>query len=322
MSYLGKVDMNDANIKHYSLTGSTLTTVNIGWTPASEQSLRVTINGVVQQGDTFSYSGANLTLGGPLIVTDTLEVVGIESVGRILVPADDAVTTVKINDDAVTLDKMAGGTDGNLITYDASGDPAHVATGSATHVLTSNGAGAAPTFQAAATSTPGLVKLASTEVTTGVAAVIFDSGVVTAYDNYLIIVNGIKTAASAANGTISFSTDNGSTFIAKIKFSAHVIDMDAGSDGGIHTGSFTSDSVSVPVYFDNHDTQPMNGHWYFFNCNPETDATASVQCNYTASYTNQAGTKYNLFGAAMYDVTAGQQINYFKMLIQSWLHKI
>jgi len=43
---------------------------------------------------------------------------------------------------------MAGGTDGNLITYDASGDPAFVATGSATQVLTSNGAGAAPTFQA------------------------------------------------------------------------------------------------------------------------------------------------------------------------------
>ena len=150
MSYLGKVDMNDANIKHYSLTGSTLTTVNIGWTPASEQSLRVTINGVVQQGDTFSYSGANLTLGGPLIVTDTLEVVGIESVGNIITPADNSVTTAKLADDSVTLAKMAGGTDGNLITYDASGDPAHVATGSATHVLTSNGAGAAPTFQAVA----------------------------------------------------------------------------------------------------------------------------------------------------------------------------
>jgi len=97
MSYIGKVDMNDANIKHYSLTGSTLTTVNIGWTPASEQSLRVTINGVVQQGDTFSYSGSNLTLGGPLVVTDTLEVVGIESVGRILVPADDSVTADQTN---------------------------------------------------------------------------------------------------------------------------------------------------------------------------------------------------------------------------------
>ena len=42
---------------------------------------------------------------------------------------------------------MAGGTDGNLITYDASGDPAYVATGSAGQLLTSNGTGAAPTFQ-------------------------------------------------------------------------------------------------------------------------------------------------------------------------------
>ena len=160
MSYLGKVDMNDADIKHYSLTGSTLTTVDIGWVPPSEQSLRVTINGVVQQGGTFSLSGSNLTLGGALVATDDLEVVGIQSVGNIITPADDsvstakladdAVTTAKILDDNVTLAKMASGTDGNLITYDASGDPAHVATGSATHVLTSNGAGAAPTFQAPA----------------------------------------------------------------------------------------------------------------------------------------------------------------------------
>jgi hypothetical protein len=53
-------------------------------------------------------------------------------------------------DDAVTLAKMASGTAGNLITYDESGNPAAVATGTATHVLTSNGAGLAPTFQAAA----------------------------------------------------------------------------------------------------------------------------------------------------------------------------
>ena len=84
MSYLGKVDMNDANIKHYSLTGSTLTTVDIGWVPPSEQSLRVTINGVVQQGGTFSISGSNLTLGGALVATDDLEVVGIQSVGILL----------------------------------------------------------------------------------------------------------------------------------------------------------------------------------------------------------------------------------------------
>ena len=95
MSYLGTVNMNDADIKHYSLTGSTLTTVDIGWVPPSEQSLRVTINGVVQQGDTFSYSGANLTLGGPLVATDTLEVVGIQGVGNIITVEDNSITSPK-----------------------------------------------------------------------------------------------------------------------------------------------------------------------------------------------------------------------------------
>jgi hypothetical protein len=59
------------------------------------------------------------------------------------------VTTSQISDDAVTLAKMAGGTDGNLITYDTSGNPAYVATGTANQVLTSNGADTVPTFQAA-----------------------------------------------------------------------------------------------------------------------------------------------------------------------------
>ena len=64
--------------------------------------------------------------------------------------ADVNVTTAKIADDAVTLAKLAAGTDGELITWDAAGNPAAVAVGTATHVLTSNGTGAAPTFQEAA----------------------------------------------------------------------------------------------------------------------------------------------------------------------------
>ena len=150
MAYLGKVDMNDANILRYTLTSSTASTVlfsALGWTPANIQSLRVTINGVVQQN--ISLTSTALDLGGALVATDELEVIGIESMGNIITPADNSVSTAKLTDDSVTLAKMAGGTDGNLITYDASGDPAYVATGTATHVLTSNGAGAAPTFQAA-----------------------------------------------------------------------------------------------------------------------------------------------------------------------------
>ena len=43
---------------------------------------------------------------------------------------------------------LANGTDGELITWNASGVAAAVAVGTAKHVLTSNGVGAAPTFQA------------------------------------------------------------------------------------------------------------------------------------------------------------------------------
>ena len=54
-----------------------------------------------------------------------------------------------VPDDAITLAKMAPGTDGNIISYDASGNPVAVATGNAGQVLTSAGAGAPPTFAAA-----------------------------------------------------------------------------------------------------------------------------------------------------------------------------
>lgn len=43
--------------------------------------------------------------------------------------------------------QLQDGTDGELITWDSSGNPTTVATGTSGHVLTSNGTGAAPTFQ-------------------------------------------------------------------------------------------------------------------------------------------------------------------------------
>ena len=83
--------------------------------------------------------------------------------------ADDAVTTdklanaintertantakVSLEDNAVTLAKMAGGTDGQIITYDASGDPVAVGPGTDGQVLTSTGAGSPPAFETLPTS--------------------------------------------------------------------------------------------------------------------------------------------------------------------------
>ena len=60
--------------------------------------------------------------------------------------AIDKITTPAVTDDSVTLAKMAPGTDGNIISYDASGNPVAVATGSSGQILTSAGAGAVPSF--------------------------------------------------------------------------------------------------------------------------------------------------------------------------------
>jgi hypothetical protein len=75
--------------------------------------------------------------------------------------------TAGLLDDAVTLAKMAAGTAGNLITYDASGNPAAVATGTAGQRLTSNGTGAAPTFQSEALRIPIFFSDQTTDWTTG-----------------------------------------------------------------------------------------------------------------------------------------------------------
>ena len=61
-----------------------------------------------------------------------------------------ALTQIKTNaiaDDAVTTDKMASGTDGRVITYDASGNPTTVGPGTDGQVLTSTGAGSPPAFE-------------------------------------------------------------------------------------------------------------------------------------------------------------------------------
>ena len=64
--------------------------------------------------------------------------------------ADGMSVVGGLYDNSVTLAKMAHGTDGELITYDATGAPANVAVGTSGQVLTSGGAGVAPTFQTAA----------------------------------------------------------------------------------------------------------------------------------------------------------------------------
>ena len=90
--------------------------------------------------------GSNLGRGSGLVKSGG---VGADAVGGANI-ADDAVDSEHIADNAVGLAALASGTDGQIITYDASGNPTAVGPGTDGQVLTSTGAGSAPAFEAAA----------------------------------------------------------------------------------------------------------------------------------------------------------------------------
>ena len=63
--------------------------------------------------------------------------------------SDGIISEAKLADDAVSLAKMKAGVDGTIISFDASTNPVAIAVGSSGSVLTSGGAGAAPSFAVA-----------------------------------------------------------------------------------------------------------------------------------------------------------------------------
>ena len=61
---------------------------------------------------------------------------------------DGIISEAKMADDAISLTELKAGTDGELITWDASGNPVAVGAGTSGHYLKSQGAGSVPVFAA------------------------------------------------------------------------------------------------------------------------------------------------------------------------------
>jgi len=118
------------------------------------------------------------------------------------IPSAAALTSSDLSDDIVTLAKMAGGTDGNIITYDASGNPAVVATGSDGQVLTSTGAGSPPAFEAA--SGGNFIKITTETISANTASVTFDGDFSSTYKNYFVIGSAIRTDDAGPNLRMRF----------------------------------------------------------------------------------------------------------------------
>ena len=152
---------------------------------------------------------------------------------KVITPSvtDANITTAKVTDNAITLGKMASGTDGNIISYDASGNPVAIATGSNGQVLTSTGAGSPPAFETAAAG-GSLVKLSATTFGTPAAAVVFNNSLITStYDNYKIFISGLASSGDQGGLGILMSVDNGSNFATHVG-SREYTQINGGSAGG------------------------------------------------------------------------------------------
>jgi len=103
------------------------------------------------------------------------------------------VQTADIAADAITLAKLAGGTDGELITWDASGNPAAVGAGTSGHFLKSQGAGSVPVFAA---DNKGTWNIIGTSVASGSSSLTI-TGLDSTYDTYAIAISDIKVATDS-----------------------------------------------------------------------------------------------------------------------------
>jgi len=267
--------LNDAAYDVFSGTGAQ--TVFSLTSASSTSAATVSISGVVQRPVTdYSVAGTTLTfVAAPPSGTNNILVQYNKSI-TIGTPADGTITTAKIADDAVTLAKMAGGTDGNLITFDANGDPAYVSTGTSTQVLTSNGAGAAPTFQDAAGGAWEFVESVTAAGSTTLE--IGEANIASGYD-YLIVGTSLKFSADpgqdyplmrvGTGGGPTYQTTSYNNCARTTQGASQQLDADSNTTGHVmNTGTFqwggttAGELLSFEIFINNPESSSINSHFY------------------------------------------------------------
>lgn len=232
MSYIGKSPAVGNFQKCDAITESSTATYNltvgsVAVFPETANNCIVSLNGVIQAPtDAYTISGSTIVFNSSLTSADVVDFILIlGSVLNIGTVSDATISTAKVADDAITLAKMASGTDGNVISYDASGNPVAIATGTDGQVLTSTGAGSPPAFEALPGG-GGFVHLKTTTISTGTATVDFShgsGGVVfnSTYNAYLFVFSDIHPATDAQPFELTFSTDAGSSYLSSGYAYAH-----------------------------------------------------------------------------------------------------
>ena len=102
MAYLGKIELKASDIREIDPGTATAAQTNIvlDWLAPNVQSLIVAINGVKQETNSYTITGAassTVVLGVGMAASDTYQVIGINDIGTTITPADGTVTLQRLS---------------------------------------------------------------------------------------------------------------------------------------------------------------------------------------------------------------------------------
>ena len=177
-------------------------------------------------------------------------------------PTSVPLTSSDIEDGIISLPKLTDGTDGNIISYDTSGNPVAVATGSSGQVLTSAGAGAVPSFQTASGGAVLQVKSIQTgdffsTTSTGLGASAFDvSGLGTTFtptasSSHIIITGMIHmthSSSQTARGFITYNHSGISETVIKSSKDSNAYNATFKGENGSNSVENTSTPLSINLH--------------------------------------------------------------------------
>jgi len=146
---IGFGDNNEVTLTHVHDTGLLLNTTMVVQFRDSAINIGSPDDGDldINADDEIELNSTLIDINGNVEISGTATTTGVHTFTAVPVFPNNTIETADIQDNAITLAKLAGGTDGNIISFDASGDPVAIATGSDGQVLTSTGAGSPPAFE-------------------------------------------------------------------------------------------------------------------------------------------------------------------------------
>jgi hypothetical protein len=249
MAYIGNVPAEKyIDLIQQTFSSPTGTSFTLSQAVTNPVDIDLYIDNVKQDPTTYSASGTSLT-------TSTIS----SPSTMYCIYNGRAMQTVSVPDDSVGLGQMASATDGNLITFDASGNPAYVATGSDGQVLTSTGAGSAPAFEALPTG--GWVLVSSSTASND--ATIDFTGLESGYD-YLLKGHNVTPATDAQYGDILVGASGPTYRTANYFGGTTAINVNTSA---IATTGMTTDSIQITSAAAWGNVAGEFGHfeWIFFN---------------------------------------------------------